>query len=231
LEYCEEHLEEAFKTNYLGTKNMALIARKIDIPLVYVSTAGVFDGKKERYSEGDIPNPINVYGRTKFYGEIAVQSMLEKYFIARAGWMVGGGKKDKKFVSYVLSQIKQGKREFNIVKGMRGTPTYTFDFARNLEVLFNTDFYGLYHMACQGETDRIEIAKHILEVLGIKDAKINEVDSEFFKKDFPVARAPCERMIDGNLNKKKINLMRHWKQALMEYLENEWNSLIANKKV
>ncbi len=226
LEYCESNLKDAYETNFLGTKNMAAIAKELDVPLVYISTAGVFDGKKERYYETDYPNPINVYGRTKFYGEIAVENSLTKYFIVRAGWMVGGGKKDKKFVSYILSQIKEGKKDFNVVNDTFGTLTYTKDFARNLEVLFNTNFYGKYHMACKGDTDRVKVAKFLIDSIGVEGASIKEVGSEFFNERFWVQRAQVERMVNANLEAKGINLMRTWQDALKDYLADEWSDMI-----
>ena len=226
LEYCESNLRDAYETNFLGTKNMAIIAKELDVPLVYVSTAGVFDGKKERYYETDCPNSINVYGKTKFYGEIFIESHLTKYFIVRAGWMVGGGKKDKKFVSYILAQIKEGKRNFEIVNDTFGTLTYTKDFAKNLEILFNTEFYGRYHMACKGDTDRVKVARFILDTLNINDATIKEVSSDFFKEKFWVKRAQVERMVNANLEARGINLMRTWQEALQDYLNDEWSGMI-----
>lgn len=220
LEYCEENPEEAYKTNFVGTKNMATVCKRLDIPLIYVSSAGVFDGQKYSYTEEDFPNPVNVYGKTKLYGEFIVEGMLEKYFIVRAGWMVGGGKKDKKFVSYIYSQAKKGKKVFNVVNDKFGVPTYAGDFVKNLEVLMNTTFYGKYHMVCLGEASRLEIAKFILDILEVKDAVVNEVDSEFFRKDFPVKRANSERLVNANLISKRINIMRDWKICLREYLEN-----------
>jgi dTDP-4-dehydrorhamnose reductase len=219
LEECEDNLKNTYNTNFLGTRNMSLICKELDIPLVYVSTAGVFDGKKEIYTETDIPNPINIYGKTKLYGEIAVENLLMKYFIVRAGWMVGGGKKDKKFVSYILSQIKSGNKIFNIVNDKFGVPTYTEDFAKNLCLLMNKSIYGKYHMACSGDASRVEIAKFILDTLNVKNIIINEVTSDFFQKDFPVERAPSERMINTNLISQNINIMRNWKVCLGEYLK------------
>ena len=229
LEYCENNKEDAHKTNYLGTRNMAIISKKLNIPMVYISTAGVFDGKDERYSEENFPNPINVYGKTKLYAEIAVQNLLEKYFVVRAGWMVGGGKKDKKFVSYMLSQIKEGRQKFKVVNDTYGTITYTLDFAKNLEKLFNTKHYGLYHMACHGDTTRHEMMKHILTLLEKDTNAIEPVSSEFFKKDFPVQRATSERMVNKNLQSKNLDNMGHWKDSLKHYIENEWTELYEKR--
>ena len=229
LEYCESNPKEAYKTNYLGTKNMAAICKAMEIPLVYISTAGVFDGNSERYSEEDFPNPINVYGKTKLYAEIAVQHLLEKYFIVRAGWMVGGGKKDKKFVSYMLSQIKDGNSKFKVVNDKVGTITYTLDFAKNLEKLFNTKYYGLYHMACHGDTSRYQMMEHMLILLNKDPKSIEPVSSDFFKKDFPVTRANCERMVNNNLKSKNLDFMGNWKDSLQHYLRNEWPDLFSDE--
>jgi len=226
LEYCEVHKKEAYDVNYIGTKNIALICKKFDIPMVHISTAGVFDGEKDKYVEEDLPNPINVYGKTKLYGEMFVENILEKYYIIRPGWMFGSGKKDKKFVSYMISQIKEGRKSFKVVNDTFGTPTYTKDLIKNIEHLFNTKHYGKYHMVCKGETNRYEIAKHILSVINVKDAVIDPVDSDFFKKDFFVTRATSERLINKNLDLNGINLMRTWQEAMTEYLMEDWSHLI-----
>ena len=222
LEYAEKNLEDAWNTNYLATKNIAEISKELDIPMVYISTAGIFDGKSQEYNEESLPNPINVYGRTKLYGDLTVRHILKKYFIIRPGWMFGGGKKDKKFVSYMMTQIKEGKKELNVVNDKFGTPTYTYDLVRNIDALLRTDKYGTYDAVCLGKTNRIEIAKAILEIIKRPDIKIKEVDSNFFKKDFFVPRAESECLINSNLNKINLNLMRPWKEAIKHYLENDW---------
>ncbi len=228
LEYCELNKKEAYDVNYLGTKNIALACKKLDIPMVHISTAGVFDGEKENYLEEDLPNPINVYGKTKLYGEMYVENSLEKYFIIRPGWMFGSGKKDKKFVSYIMSQLKEGKRNFKVVDDKFGTPTYTKDLIKNIELLINTKNFGKYHMVCLEETNRYEIAEFILEVLKIKNYSIEKVNSEFFKNEFFVQRANSERLINKNLNLKKMNIMRPWKEAMKEYILEDWNHLKEN---
>lgn len=218
LEYCEDNLDDAHKTNFVGTVNMAKISKELDIPMVYISTAGVFDGKKSYYTEKDTPNPINVYGKTKLYAEIAVKNLLTKYFIIRAGWMVGGGKKDHKFVSYIVSQAKNGNKKFNVVNDKYGTPTYTQDFAKNMEALFNTEFYGIYHMVCSGHANRVDIAKYILDLLDIKNYKMKEVSSDFFAKQFPIERPKYEILENSNLKVIKLNMMRPWKEAIRDYI-------------
>jgi len=226
LEYCENHPDEAYHVNYLGTRNMAVLCKRLNIPLAYISTAGVFDGRKDIYSEADIPNPINVYGKTKLYGEILIQASLERYFILRAGWMVGGGRKDKKFVSYIITQAQEGRKTFHVVNDRFGTPTYTKDFARNLDALIRTDYYGLYHMVCRGDASRSEIARCILDVLHIRNPVIQEVNSDFFRKEFSAPRPVSERMINAHLDRRGINLMRDWRDALRDYIVDEWRDAI-----
>ena len=228
LEYCEENLEDSFKTNYLATKNLAEIAKERNIPIVYTCTAGIFDGKSKEYEDESYPNPINIYGRTKLFGELAVRHIAPKHFIIRPGWMFGGGKKDKKFVSYILSQMQSGAKSFKVVNDTFGTPTYTYDLARNIEALINTDKYGVYNMVCKGKTNRIEIAKEIIRLLNMKDAKIEPVSSDFFKEKFSVPRAQSECLLNKNLDAKGLNLMSDWSKALEHYIQKDWNHLIIN---
>ena len=106
MEYCENHPEEAWKTNALGAENMALISKILNIAHIYISTAGIFDGKQEIYNDFEKPNPLSIYAKSKYYGEVIVEKMLDKYFIFRAGWMMGGGyEKDKKFINKIFKQI------------------------------------------------------------------------------------------------------------------------------
>ena len=99
LEYCETHVEDTYKTNTLSVENACHIANHLDIPLLYISTAGIFDGKKELYDDWDLPNPLGHYARSKYAGELYVKENVRKHLVCRAGWMMGSGpKKDKKFI-------------------------------------------------------------------------------------------------------------------------------------
>jgi len=221
LEYCEKNKTEAYINNILSVENAVIIAKKLDIPLVYISTAGVFDGSKEFYNDWDEPNPINVYGETKYQGEVIVKNNLNKYYILRAGWMMGGGvKKDKKFISKILFQIQNGQKNLNIVNDKFGTPTYTDDFINNLELLINTEFYGTYNMVCEGLTDRLNVTREIINLLKLnKEVKITTVSSDYFKNEFFASRPLSERLLNTKLNLRSLNKMRNWKICLNEYLE------------
>ena len=119
--------------------------------VIYISTAGIFDGKKNTFDESDTPKPTSCYAKSKYEGELYVQKNSNRYLICRAGWMMGGGpNKDKKFIQKIFRQIKEGKKELFIVNDKAGTPTYTHDFANNLKLLLENQKWGLFNMVCSG---------------------------------------------------------------------------------
>lgn len=233
LEGCDADLDHAYLTNTIATKYMALECRRAGVPMTYISTAGVFDGVKQSpYTEFDRPNPINAYGASKFEGERMVESILDEYFIIRAGWMVGGGaKKDHKFVSKILDQVRAGADTIYAVGDKFGTPTYTPDFAACFLNLVESGVFGLYHMACEGEGSRYDVAGRILEVLGRTDIELVEVGSEHFAEEFWSERPRSEIMRNMSLDLQGQNLMRPWRVALAEYLETEFADLMTDLRV
>lgn len=221
LEYCETHKENAWKTNALGTENVASICKELDIPMVYISTAGIFDGKKEFYTEYDLPNPINTYGTSKYAGEKIMKELLSKYYIFRAGWMMGGGpKKDKKFVKKIMQQIQEGKKELFVVDDKLGTPTYTFDFVKNMLWVIQKDLYGVYNSICEGSCSRYDVAKEILKITNNDNIKLRKVKSTYFKKEYFAKRPRSEKLIPFKLKERNLYIMRDWKVCLKEYLSN-----------
>ncbi len=109
LEFCEQNPDETYITNTLAVENAVYIANELDIPLLYISTAGIFDGKKNCYDDWDTPNPLGVYARSKYMGERFVVENAKRYLVCRAGWMMGSGpKKDKKFIQKLMKQLKDG---------------------------------------------------------------------------------------------------------------------------
>ena len=116
LEYCESNIEDAYITNTLSVENATNISNNLEIPILYISTAGIFDGQKEIYDDWDMPNPLGTYARSKYMGELFVQNNNSRHLICRAGWMMGSGpKKDKKFIQKIMKQIKDGNQNLNIV--------------------------------------------------------------------------------------------------------------------
>lgn len=225
LEFCEKNSENCYATNYHGTENLAILSSRYDVPYIYISTAGVFDGVKDSYSCFDKPNPINLYGHSKYLGELAVQSLCDKFFIFRAGWMMGGGLgkngKDKKFLKKIFNQIQSGEKTLYVVDDKYGTPTYTEDFAKNVMRVFKTQRYGLYNQTNTGFGSRLDVAQYFLECLGIeKKIKIKKVNSDYFSKDFFANRPESEKLINFNL--RQIDLeMPNWKNSLHEYVCSE----------
>ena len=229
LEYCEREPDDAYRTNTLSVEYACRIANKLHIPLVYISTAGIFDGEKIVYDDWDQPNPLGVYARSKYLGETYVQRTVERHFIFRAGWMMGGGPgKDKKFIAKMMKQIIAGAKVLNVVDDKLGTPTYTIDFARNIERMLHTEYYGLYNQVCGGQTGRFEVAAELVRVLGLADKiEVKPVASDFFAQEYFAPRPPCERLVNYRLDLIGMNNMRDWKVSLREYMADYYADVIA----
>ena len=220
LEYCELHPSATIKTNTESVEHAVKIANNLKIPLLYISTAGIFNGKKDYYDESDIPDPICNYAKSKYLGEKYIQENSNNHLICRAGWMMGGGpKKDKKFIQKIMKQIKNGSKELFIVNDKLGTQTYTHDFVNNVKLLINNNKRGLFNMVCDGLTGRLEVAIELLSLLKLdKKIKIIEVSTDHFKEIYFANRPDCERLINKKLNDLDLNIMRDWRVALKEYI-------------
>jgi dTDP-4-dehydrorhamnose reductase len=228
LEYCECNIDDAYLTNTISVQYATWIANSLNIPLLYISTAGIYDGSKETYDDWDLPNPLGVYARSKFLGEKFVEGNANKYLILRAGWMMGGGpNKDKKFIGKLMAQINSGVSELNIVNDKDGTPTYTIDFAKTCKDLLEQEMWGLYNCVCQGETSRLEVARELLKVLGVEDQiSINEVTSDFFAKEYFAARPASERLINKKLHLMGYNKMSPWEDSLKDYVSERFRNIV-----
>ncbi len=215
VDKCETEIDHAYMTNTIGTENMALTCQELDILMVYISTCGVFDGRKpEPYNEFDQPNPISVYAKAKYEGEKIVRNLLRKYFIFRAGWMIGGGKKDKKFVAKIVELIKT-KSEISVVNDKIGCPTFTKDFSRCIIEVINSKRYGLYHVTNAGCASRYDIARKIVEFLGKNDVVVKSISSAAFPLAAP---RPRSEAVDNLKLRLSGITMRPWADALSTYL-------------
>lgn len=228
LEFCEEHVDDTYATNTMAVENAVYLANAMDIPLLYISTAGIFDGKQDLYDDWDLPNPLGVYARSKYMGERFVCENANRFVICRAGWMMGSGpKKDKKFIQKLMKQLKDGNKELFIVNDKDGTPTYTQDFAKTVKNLIEKEYWGLYNCVCGGETSRLEVAEELVNLLGLKDEiKITSVSSDHFKDVYYAERPPSERLVTKKLNLRGVNEMRDWRIALKEYIEGYYQDYI-----
>lgn len=228
LEYCEENPDDAYATNTLAVEHAVHIANELDIPLLYISTAGVFDGKQDVYDDWDLPNPLGHYARSKYMGERFVAENVRRHLVCRAGWMMGGGPaKDKKFIQKLMRQLKDGARELRVVDDKLGTPTYTIDFARNVEALLGSGFWGIYNMVCPGITSRLEVAEYLVGSVGA-DVSVIPVSSDYFAKEYFAARPASERLLTKKLDLRGLNIMRDWRVCLDEYLAEAYAGYLEN---
>ncbi len=218
VDLCEEDPEHAYRVNVKGTGNIARACGQTGAAMLYISSGAIFDGKKDApYTEDDKPAPVSVYGRTKLEGEYEVKGLLEKYFIVRAGWMIGGWELDKKFVYKIVRQLKEGRKELRVVSDKFGSPTFTWDFAANLMDLVKSGKFGLYHMANKGTCSRYDIAVKIVEFMGLKGkVKVTPISSDEFP--LPAPRARSEMIENRNLEKLGINNMPRWEGSLARYI-------------
>lgn len=225
VDQCEKDPDLAYRTNAIGTQNVALACKEAGAVLVYTSTAGVFGGDKPvPYTEFDTPAPANVYGHAKLAGERAVETLLDRYYIARAGWMVGGGPQDKKFVGMMVGFIEAGHTTLRAVDDKFGSPTYAKDLALGIRHLLDTGRYGLYHLVNSGgNCSRYDVAVELCRVLGRDDVLVEPVSSAFFP--LPAPRARSEAMVNYKLELLGIDPMRSWRDALQAYVLEELAAL------
>ncbi|MFH1641481.1 MAG: dTDP-4-dehydrorhamnose reductase [Nanoarchaeota archaeon] len=220
VDKCEEDPDHAFRSNTMGVLNVALACQAIGAEMVYISTGGIFNGKLGQiHTEFDLPNPLNVYSKAKYEGERIVMGLLNKFYIFRAGWMIGGGaQKDKKFVGKILELCKT-RKELEIVNDKFGSPTFAKDFVRGVKKIIKTGNYGLYHLVNTGACTRYDIALEIIKLLKL-EVKIKPVSSDRFP--LPAPRAESEAMRNYKLDLLGINPMPGWKEGLAEYLR-DWD--------
>ena len=148
VDAAEDNVELCRRVNAEGTENIAKVCKRLDLPMVYLSTDYVFDGEGERpWEPDDERDPLNVYGQTKYEGELAVERNLDKYFIVRIAWVFGVN--GKNFIKTMLN-LAQNHDTIPVVDDQVGSPTYTYDLARLLVDMIETEKYGRYHATNEG---------------------------------------------------------------------------------
>lgn len=214
VDAAEDNRETCMRVNADGTKNIARVCKELDLKMVYISTDYVFDGKGERpWEPDDARSPLNVYGESKYQGELAVEEYLDKYFIVRIAWVFGVNGKN-----FIKTMLKLGEthKEINVVNDQTGSPTYTYDLAVLLADMVETEKYGRYHATNEGLCTWYEFAREIFKQAGM-DVKVNPVSSE----EFP---AKAKRPHNSRMDKSKLTdngfaLLPTWQDALKRYLE------------
>lgn len=218
VDECEKDPASAYRVNTVGTQHVALLCRRLNLDMVYISTGSVFDGTKPTpYHEFDDPNPRSVYSRSKWAGEQIVRELVPHHYIVRAGWMFGGGREDKKFVAKMID-IARERDVLRAVDDKFGAPCYTKDISQRCLDLLASGSYGTYHGANAGMCSRFEMAQAIVEFAGVTDCRVEACSST----EFPLP-APRPRMeaIDG-LHARLIGMpdQRPWRDALKDYIQN-----------
>lgn len=214
VDAAEDQVELCRKINAEGTENIAKVCKELDIKMMYISTDYVFDGEGTRpWKPDDERHPLNVYGQTKYEGELAVEKYLDKFFTIRIAWVFGVN--GKNFIKTML-KLSETHSELNVVDDQIGSPTYTYDLAVLMVDMIETEKYGRYHATNEGLCSWYEFACEIFRQAG-RDVKVNPVSSE----EFPAkAKRPHNsRMDKSKLSENGFTPLPAWQDALKRYLE------------
>ena len=217
------HPADAYMTNHTGTQNMVELAKLLDIPIVYIGTAGIFDGQKSKFDEDDQANPLHHYGRSKYYGEMAVKT-YKKHYIVRSGWAMGGGPGiDKEFSSKIFKLIQTGTKKFYGINNVYGNPTFTLDFAKTLKNIVEAKIaYGTYNSSGKGKASRYDVLKEFVKQLGLsKKIQVIPLSHDKFNSLFP-SQYPdtrSEALNTDKLDRTGLSAMRDWRVALSDYVK------------
>ena len=224
VDLCETDIENAYKINAIGPRNLAIACEKVNAKFVQVSTDYVFDGNIDRpYREDDNTCPNSIYGSSKLMGEKFTKEFCSRHFIVRTAWLYGEG---NNFVRTML-KLSETNKEINVLNDQFGSPTSTVDLAKAIIELIHTEHYGTYHGTCEGKCSWYDFAQKIFEIRNI-DIKVNPVTSEEYKRTAP---RPTYSVLDNFMLKLVgLNSFRNWEDALIEYLNEEAFLEVASTK-
>ena len=214
VDAAEDNEELCRKVNEEGTRNIARVCKELDLKMMYISTDYVFNGQGTRpWEPDDEREPLNVYGETKCGGELAVEELLDKYFIVRIAWVFGVN--GKNFIKTMLN-LGTTRDSLTVVSDQVGSPTYTYDLARLLVDMIETDKYGRYHATNEGFCSWYEFACEIFRQAGM-NVSVSPVDSSAYP-------AKAKRPMNSRMSKDKLDEMGFerlpsWQDALGRYLQ------------
>lgn len=215
----EDKQEKVYLVNAVGTENIAKMCKKLDCKMIYISTDYVFDGQGTHpWEPDDERNPISVYGQTKCEGELAVEKWLEKYFIVRIAWVFGIN--GNNFIKTMLN-LGKTRDKLTVVDDQIGSPTYTYDLAKLLVDMAETEKYGRYHATNEGFCSWYEFACEIFrqacEINSVyKNVEVSPVSSD--KYPSKAKRPSNSRMSKDKLVENGFNKLPQWQDALKRYL-------------
>lgn len=219
VDKCEVDVDNAYKINAIGPRNLAIAASRFGAKLMHVSTDYVFAGDGDKpYTEFDSVNPKSMYGATKLAGENFVKAFAKDYFIIRTAWLYGDG---KNFVKTMLA-LSEKNSEVNVVCDQYGSPTSAMELAKAIAYLLPTDDYGVFHGTCEGMCSWADFTSEIFKLAG-KDTKVNYITSDEYAKMFPnAARRPAYSVLDNYMLKLTTDFMfADWKAAIADYMNEQ----------
>lgn len=216
VDAAEDQAELCRRINADGTRNVAVVCGKLNIRMMYISTDYVFDGQGTRpWEPDDERHPLNVYGQTKYEGELAIEELVEKFFTVRIAWVFGVNGKN-----FIKTMLRLGKEKgaVSVVNDQIGSPTYTYDLARLLVDMIQTDKYGRYHATNEGLCSWYEFACEIFRQAGMSEVTVTPVSSA----EYPASKA--KRPMNSRISKEKLSengfeRLPDWKDALSRYLK------------
>ncbi len=213
VDAAEDNEALVTKINAEGTKNIAEVAKTLDVAMMYISTDYVFDGEGKRPWEPDDKRaPLNVYGMAKYKGELYVEELVKKYFIVRISWVFGlhGN-------NFIKTMLRLGKERgaVSVVNDQIGSPTYTPDLSRLLADMIVTDKYGRYHATNEGLCSWYDFAVEIFKQANL-DVAVTPVSSDAFP--VKAKRPQNSRMDKSKLTENGFKLLPTWQDALGRYL-------------
>ena len=229
---CEKNPDQAFSVNVKGTEHVREASEACGAVLIFISSDYVFDGKKTgSYQEGDQPNPLSVYGRTKYEAEELLKARSRSVCIVRSGWLFGAN--GKNFFRTIMEKALQEK-ELQVVNDQKGAPTYTKDLAQGIKMVAERanriSGHQIYHLANTGQTSWFEAARKVTEKMRAQ-VLLKPISSEILNR-------PAKRPANSVLNMTKIKdqfgiELRKWDEAFNEFwsmvLEKEWQSVTASR--
>lgn len=215
VDAAEDQAELCHRINGEGTRNIAKVCKELDIRMMYISTDYVFNGEGEiPWKPDDEREPLNVYGQAKYEGELAIEQLLEKYFIVRIAWVFG--LRGKNFVTTML-RLGRENGAVSVVDDQIGSPTYTYDLARLLVDMIQSDKYGRYHATNEGLCSWYEFALEIFKQAGMTEVKVTPVDSSRFPAK--AKRPSNSRISKDKLEENGFSRLPAWQDALSRYLK------------
>ncbi len=226
VDRCQTDHEYAFRTNAVGAEIVAQECRSSGAELVFLSSIAVFSGEKDSpYNEYDIPEPCNVYGMSKFHGEMAVRTFCPTHWIVRTGWLFGGGVRDMKFVAKILGKISLN-HEIKVVRDCVGSPTYTQDLAGGILDLVKNFQYGTYHLVNGGvPASRYELARETLKIARRSPDLILPCLSSDFHLPAPRPKMEAAESIKLNMGNDPLRLP-DWRESLSRYINGTLEELV-----